>query len=183
MNAKGDRTSRQIAALFICGAPGIGKTTAVNYCCQLLQGSDDGIWRSRDVTPVVVHVNCAQLAAGGDVLKIVKEKMWKACDAYSSVVYDEKKMRKILTSTEQSDPKRFVILVLDEIDQLVHRETLSDNPQNKGERLIDSMGVWSGDSNFRFAVIGIGNTMNGPKYRRVQTLLKVSTSSFRPASN
>jgi ATPase family associated with various cellular activities (AAA) len=183
INVNGDRTnqhpyafSKRPAAFFICGAPGIGKTTSVNYCCQQVL-NNDYIWNGSCVTPEVVYINCAQLAAGGEVTNFVMDKIWTACDAYPSISdYNEKKMRKILTSTQQSDPKRFVILVLDEIDQLVHPTTTSERPQNKGEQLIAKLGTWSSDSDFRFAVIGIGNTMNGPKYRRIQMFLKVSSS-------
>ncbi|CAB9509564.1 complex subunit [Seminavis robusta] len=169
-------TGKQPATMFICGSPGIGKTTAVDYCCEQVKNdfsSQDGSCRHSGVTPVVVSINCSKFGTGAEVLDSVKDKIWAECKGTGSARNDNV-LKKQLTSTNKNDPsRRFLILVLDEIDQLVHQDSVSENPRDNKEKLIDFFSAWASDSSYRVALIGIGNTMAGPKFRRLKGLMSV----------
>lgn len=169
--AKKDDLAGSPAALYLCGSPGIGKTTAVKWSCQKVL--KESYFIDLGIQPVFVDVNCSQLGAPGtDARKKVMGDIWEACDAGGKGC-DDAKLKRMLTS-KKGRKRCFVILVLDEIDNLVDPSSESTETRTSGEKLIKELYEWSSDPTCRCAVVGIGNAMNNTKYRRVEEFMKVS---------
>lgn len=170
-------------SLYICGTPGIGKTTAVNWCTQHLieQYEDDNI----DL--VVVNLNCSQFASGGDnVRKSFFKKVWAGCNSGKRSNGDaEGFLTRSLKSTNAGKAKKkFLILVLDEIDQLVDPTSELKNAKGSGEVLLQHLSGWTvAGEKMRFALVGIGNAMNNVKYRRADKFVQFSKSYSFQAYN
>jgi Cdc6-like AAA superfamily ATPase len=87
----------------------------------------------------------------------------------------ENALEKSLTSTRANQKQHFVILVLDEIDQLM-KDKDGTKAMNAAEKLLKELNKWSSNSACRFALICIGNAMNNAKQRRLLQFLNVSVS-------
>lgn len=164
------------AAFYVCGPAGVGKTTAVTWCCKDVKKLLNGDWKKHGIAPAVVDMNCTQFEAGNaDFRNSFFEKVWETCDP-TSLKRDESSLWRSLKSANSRDKRRFLILVLDEIDQLVLQNTESQQARNNGEKLLRDLNSWADDSDVRFVLVGISNAMNNVQYRRVNHFVKVRCS-------
>jgi len=164
------------ASLYICGSPGIGKTTAVNWCAEKVMKSSKRLLNSQNIRPVLVNINCTHLAGASKLETNLFEELRTQCALRDG---DAKKLvEKAIKSSRQNDPKRLVILVLDEIDQFIDATTSVEGPKTAGEKLLRELGDWSRDPSCRFVLIGIGNAMNNNKYRRIGKFVQVRSTFF-----
>jgi len=167
-------------SLYICGTPGIGKTTAVNWCSEYLIATNkvENILGDTSIDLVAVNINCSQFSSGGESMKkSFYEKVWSESNGdrrRKSKGDSEKAVADSLKTKNPRAVKKFIILVLDEIDQLVDDTSDAQNPKTAGEKLLCHLSNWATDGKMRFAMIGIGNAMNNNKYRRVNKFASVS---------
>lgn len=168
-------------AMYICGTAGIGKTTAVNWAAeQLMEAISTDRVLGKGVELVVVNINCSQFASGSPNMRSVFfRRVWEECNsgAHTEKKDAEKALLRSLTSTSSAnDKKKFLILVLDEIDQLVDATSEAFSPKGSGEKLLNDLGTWSmANEEMRFALVGIGNAMNNNKFRRANQFAQVSS--------
>jgi len=139
------------AALYVCGAPGIGKTSGVTWCCEQAVSS----WDEDDGPKPKFHVMNASETSWQATLKV----LWSALGLRSGCT--EKKVADKLKTT-----KTPILLVVDEIDSLVS----SGSGKFGGlEKLLQ----WANDDEKHFALIGISNSMNDEKFHEIQDAGKV----------
>lgn len=147
----------QPAALYICGAPGLGKTTGVRWCCENVSKSLEGSAHQ----PMICHITANFLASQSNPLEIILSEI-------ASIIRlkarhpSEATMKKILTKGNASYPWTLV-LVVDEIDALCSsRGKLS----SKGDAL-QTLLSWANDPFLRMCVIGISNCVNNASTDRL----------------
>jgi len=129
------------AALYCCGAPGIGKTSGVTWCCeQAVQCLE-----TDDVTakPVLCSIN-----ASGKTWKTILNTIGSSLGLKSKLTEKniETKLRKSATP---------ILVVVDEIDTLLS----GGHGSSKYDGLVKLL-KWAGDDSIRLALIGISNAMN-----------------------
>lgn len=168
----------ETAALYVCGVPGTGKSSGIQFCCnRILDRAKNNPTFMQGVEPIVVEINAAHLAAckTGDSLKSkVVNDIWEKCDSSMSK-RTENALFKRLSSTRAGKKPGFVILVLDEVDQLMKEN--ETKATNAAEKLLEQLNKWASDPTCRFALICIGNSMNNSKQRRLEEFVKVWNSS------
>ena len=165
-------------SLYICGSPGIGKTTAVNWCAEhLIEMNSSEQFLGDGIDLAVVNINCSQFASGGSNLKTVFfDTVWAECNPGRHLKRDaEEALLRSLQTTSGNEIKKCLILVLDEVDQLVDPTSESKYAKVGGEKLLRDLCHWTmATSKLRFAMVGIGNAMNNNKFRRVDHFAQVS---------
>jgi ATPase family associated with various cellular activities (AAA) len=161
-------------ALYICGVPGIGKTSGVKWCCnKMIQEVEkrtirvEGNW-----TPLLCEVNATRLQNVQNPLKELIESMSKALG-----------LSKISMSNVERKLKQggLLILVVDEIDTLVSSASKRGNSGKLSgrERVVQKLLEWTSDDNMGLAVIGISNSTGNDKFCRLQELGKVCSVDCR----
>ncbi|KAL7553128.1 hypothetical protein ACHAWF_016382 [Thalassiosira exigua] len=126
--------------LYICGAPGTGKTTAVKLCKAEMMS-----WarRSGYGKPHFCILNMASFKAGKDgLLKAMLSKLAVALE----IAKDSK-----LRTFENNFKKKVLVLILDEIDMLFNQH------KGIGETWFKTLVSWAEDKEMRFSMIGISN--------------------------
>jgi hypothetical protein len=161
------------AALHVCGVPGTGKTMGVKYCCdETLKWA--GHWakdtvdpdeRSTFQLPVVCHMNVAHLQGGSkkDVLDTILHEIREAVKRHKGKSKVAVIGRESLKRKSRSIPP--VILVLDEVDLLLGA------PEGALKTLLE----WAADEDIQFGFIGISNSVENSKGRRLAELGSVSS--------
>ena len=161
IESKGEHGGKdEPAALYVCGVPGAGKTLAVDWCCnnalELAKGSvDDG-----GKAPIFSRINGShyQNLTTKPALDRVKEAI---ATSMGQKTFSENTLKR--SKTEKST----VVLVIDEIDLLV---------SDKFEKFLSTLLGWASNQHMRFGIIGISNSVENSKSRRLHTLGEVSTS-------
>lgn len=169
----GSNMTNEPAAMYVCGVPGTGKTSGIQFCCnKVVNNFTEGSWSGEKIEPVVVEINAARLTSCGpeNAKRQLIQTIWSCCKKKGNG--DEKTLMKSMQTRRSNGKKLFVILVLDEIDQLVSNKS-TGNTANGGEKLLRELSFWSKNSDYRFALIGIGNSINNSKQRRVKQFVKV----------
>lgn len=171
----------EAAAIYIGGVPGTGKTSGIRWCCKRIIGNlNNNNWTNQHVDPVVVEVNAAHLASSGSeaLKKQLLEAIWSQCNVVKSKMTDAALLKSLKKPTRKNEKQRFVILVLDEIDQLVAEKGNNLTAKTAAEKLLKELNSWTTDPNMRFVMIGIGNSLNNTRLRRVEQFVKVSSPVF-----
>ena len=154
------------AALHVCGAPGIGKTSGVLGCCRKAI-SDVSIADEDDLTPVLIHVNAGHLASGADPTRQLLDTMseslgMRACKNKASIEKHLKNKRKL------------ALVVLDEIDMLVSGGKTQVAAELLGtEAVVQTLLDWS-NGTANVALIAISNSTGNDKFARLHSIGKVS---------
>jgi len=157
------------AALFVCGAPGVGKTSGVKWCCENAVKS----WGSSEPIPAICHINAGHLLTQPKPFNGVMREIGTSLGFKTKTP----KLRTIESKLKRNedDPKgAFLVMVVDEVDALVSSsasdvESGSDGRENCLRTLLD----WASDSEKQMAFIGISNCANDEKTTRIHELGKV----------
>ena len=160
------------ASLYVCGAPGVGKTSAVQFVCK-----ESEEWASKRKSmanldlPAFCFVNAAHMQQTSNASKYITEMM---ADALS--------LKGKAPTTEQVknalDPSKVgrkglscccLIMVVDEIELL-----LANGQASSSEKALSMLCDWSSTPTLRFALIGISNCIGNVHARRLQKFGLVS---------
>lgn len=154
-------------ALYVCGVPGIGKTSGVHWCCdQFVQANKDMI----ESQLAVCKINASSLITGDsdplkDVVRVVKQALKMPFNTSLQLI------RKRLTrSVSGGLAKMFLVIVADEIDALMTSKKLKE--------VFDALMELSNDPMCQFALIGISNSISDEKY----VLMQSSVATVRPTA-
>jgi Cdc6-like AAA superfamily ATPase len=155
-------------ALYICGVPGIGKTSGVKWCCnkvihEVEKGNIrvEGNWKPR-----LCEINATRLQHVKDPMKDLVESVAKA------LVLKEFSLRHVERKLKRGG---LLILVVDEIDALVSLSKSGNGGKpTASERVVQKLLEWTSDETMGLAVIGISNSTGNDKFCRLQELGKVS---------
>lgn len=158
------------ACLYICGAPGVGKTSAVQWACK-----ETELWASDQqslnnlLLPSFCFVNAANMQMTSNALKRIIEDI-----ADSLSLKGKRRTREgVETALVSSQGGRRVhsclVMVVDEIDLLLSdRSKASAVPSSSSEAALKLLCEWSATQNFRFALIGVSNSIGNQHVRRLQ---------------
>ena len=172
IDSKGAHGSRGLPAfLHVCGAPGIGKSMGVKRCC------DQARERSRKTSedwveePKICTLNASVL-----------QNLSKAQAIEKTLEHMGLKKNQLKRPANVEDStKAAVILILDEIDLLVASKG-AGNHSSGTEEFLRTLLDWVSDERMRFSLIGISNSVENYKARRLSALGMVSfcavSSSF-----
>lgn len=135
------------AVMYVCGNPGMGKTTLVRHCVNSIS-SKKKICRE-------LFLTASSISRAETILEDIAKALGK--DVASDRISIESALRSTLKKR-----KTYVILVLDEIDFL-----LKDigNRKMKDDSAFSSILKWASDSTFRMALIGISNSVGNADAR------------------
>lgn len=143
--------------LYICGAPGTGKTMSTTQICNDAIDSAVKSKEEWEESPQVCYLNCSHLHGFSK-----REALEKVAE------YMDMSARKLHRASSDDATNFAMILVLDEIDVLV---------RNTGtEGCLKTLLSWAADENNLLCLIGISNSINDPKSRRLYDLGMVSQS-------
>ncbi len=162
------------ACLYLCGAPGVGKTSAVKYAIketERLASENQNI--ANMLLPSFCFVNAADVISP----KAISEKIADALKLKGQRRTIEQ-VRKALDSSQsakRASSCSCIILIIDEIELLLsERGKTSDIPTSNGEEALKMLGEWASDQNFTFALIGISNSIGNQQAKRLQKFGLVS---------
>ena len=141
------------AALYVCGVPGIGKTTAVRCCCEKAILEFKG-----DCQPKLCHINAGHLSSS-TTPDILVEKIKNETGLTPGVLKHEGKM---------------LLLIVDEIDTLLSSNSKIDPPASESEHALSMLLSWADDQDMHMALIGISNATGDSIFGRLQVMQKVS---------
>jgi hypothetical protein len=157
------------AALYVCGVPGIGKTSGVKWCCTKAIEETTSNSKYKGPTPMVVHINASHLSSASKPERILLNELAGAVGMNNPETQQKASISKRIK-------KEMILVVVDEIDLLV-----SKSNQEVGGRLSGTEGVlqtllgFAEDDSMPFAVIGISNSSGNDKYHRLNEIGKVSS--------
>lgn len=152
-------------ALYVCGAPGLGKTSGVKWCCEKAAAS-----RKPDAPETkICHINAAFLASKTNPLKCVLNELAK-CVGLKGGKHTSTTVKKALQRKKEKPNKCLVIVVVDEIDALVSGKNKSSANENTLRAVLE----WANDPDMQMALIGISNCMNDENTGRILGVGSVS---------
>jgi ATPase family associated with various cellular activities (AAA) len=163
------------ASLYVCGAPGLGKTAAVRACCDRLVTT-----RHVDVrAPHVCYVNASSMDASPQPDAVVLQRIAETLEMHCASLPLIKTIKSCMTKK-----KAQIILIVDEIDILLSdTDDASSTVKSKQEEALEMLSDWAGDPDLSIGVIGISNRKGNTKYERLKQLGKVSESEQRPPAS
>ncbi|GKY99293.1 hypothetical protein MPSEU_000884400 [Mayamaea pseudoterrestris] len=151
------------ASIYVCGGPGIGKTSGVKFVCekviQAVPVDDD--CRS----PLLCYVNAVSVRASTDPMSSLFGELASSAGSHS-FKSSPASLKQILSRNS----KQFVVLVLDEIDTLVSDSKLER--YSKAELALSKVFGCAADENYPLVMIGISNTIGSDKYERLNKIGK-----------
>jgi ATPase family associated with various cellular activities (AAA) len=156
------------AFLYVCGAPGLGKTAAVRACCDRLakERRDDDIRKPR-----VCYVNASSMDASPQPDAVLLQRIAETLEMNSK--FPQIKRIKSSMTTKKAQ----VVLIVDEIDILLSEtDDASSSVKSKQEEALVMLADWAGDPDVSIGVIGISNRKGNTKYERLKQLGRVSES-------
>jgi Cdc6-like AAA superfamily ATPase len=156
------------AALYVCGVPGIGKTSGVKWCCTKAIEETTSNSDYEGPTPTVVHINAGHMSSASNPEAILLEEMARALGMNAP---DKQKKNNILTHIKK---KQMILLVVDEIDLLVSASSQMVEGRRPGtEGVIQTLLGYAQDETMPLALIGISNSSANDKYHRLKEIGKV----------
>lgn len=158
------------AFLYVCGGPGTGKTTIVNGRCK-----ETALWAKRAGYQEAVKtcfMNASPLAAASamhsnHLEKKVMERIGN-CLGLKCKTFTSGTIEKVIDSKSRYKNKRFVILVLDEIDMFLSER----GKAGPGEKLLQLFSNWASMPDFMFSIVGISNYVSNVQTRRLFEIMK-----------
>ena len=174
MKSQGEHGGRlgEPAALFVCGAPGTGKTSGVKWCCETAVNS----WGSEGpVTAAICHINAGHLISEPDpwqcVLGEIRVHLGIKTETPKLATIEQKMKR------NEDDPKgTFLVVVVDEVDSLVSSRTSDvENCNVRREKCLQTLLEWAKDPDKQMAFIGISNCANDERTIRIHEVGAVSS--------
>ena len=149
--------------LYICGSPGVGKTTAVDWCCeQAVVDVNQGDLQCVDGLKFS-FVNGISTSDAKAVLKEIAE----------GLNIKTKQMTVKLLMNYLKKNEDMLILVIDEVDNMVLARGES-SPKNQSEKLLQELCELASDPSYKFALIGISNAVDSMEAKRLKMIGMVS---------
>lgn len=149
------------AAFYVCGAPGLGKTSGVHWCCNHVAKST----KENDVTLKICNVNASYLTAQANPLRLVMKEMATSL-GIKSPNPSEATLKKFLSNAKNSV---VLIVVVDEIDAFV----TGRGRATTGTACLETLLRWANTSSLQMGLIGISNCMNDNKTSDIRELGEV----------
>jgi len=143
----GDR-SNNAPILYICGAPGSGKSmSTTNICKKAIRTKMNNI-NKKEKAPQFCYLNCTSLNNS-------------STEAGMQKVLNRMDTKEARLKRSPNDAKNAAtILILDEVDQLIGKKGT--------ERILSELSKWAKDENNVLSVIGISNAIWNSKTTRLQ---------------
>ena len=158
----GNTSEDASAALYVCGAPGLGKTSGVHWCCNYVAKSTV----DNDVKIKICHVNASYLTAQSTPLQLVMKEIATSMGIKASHP-SESKITKLLCDSKNS---AILLVVVDEVDAFVTGNGRATN----GSECLQTLLQWANNSTMQMGLIGISNCMNDNKFSAIRELGAVS---------
>jgi Cdc6-like AAA superfamily ATPase len=157
------------AALYVCGVPGIGKTSGVKWCCTKAIEEATSNSGYEGPTPTVVHINAGHLSSAPKPQGILLEELARALGM-------KKPKKSYLLKRIKS--KEMILVVVDEIDLLVSKSNSQVVEGRLGgtEGVIQTLLDFAEDESMPIALIGISNSSGNDKYHRLNEIGKVRSA-------
>jgi hypothetical protein len=143
--------------LHVCGAPGSGKSMGVRKCSENAQEWHKQNSEEWESAPRICHINASLLQNHSK-----NEAMKKTLQ-----VMNISKLR--LKRPADESKASAVILIIDEIDLLVNKTPLTA-PFSGTENYLQTLLGWASDEDMLLSIIGISNSVENIKARRMKTL-------------
>ena len=161
-NGTGKINEESSAVLYVCGAPGLGKSSGVNWCCNQVAKST----LKDEVKIKICHVNASYLTAQSTPLSSVMKDI-AICMGIKAAHPSESTISKRLSDTKSST---VLIVVVDEIDALV----TGGGRVTNGSDCLQTLLQWANNPTMQMGLIGISNCMNDNKFNDIRELGAVS---------
>jgi AAA domain len=161
-NGTGHVTDESSAALYICGSPGLGKTSGVNWCCDNVAKST----ASQQVKFKVCHVNAAYLTSQATPLTLVINEVSKSLGMKTTQPSESA----VLTSLRDTKKSAVLMIVIDEIDAFV----TGGRRITAGRDCLRKLLSWANDPRLQIGLIGVSNCMNDDHVSEIGELGLVS---------
>lgn len=158
-NGRHGGTANAKPILYICGSPGVGKTTAVNWCCDqaeraVRKGEVDGVNEiligrlktilTRDAKEIL-HDIAGVLGMGSKAMTMKNHK-----DLLKKV----------------AKKKEMVILVIDEVDNMVSAR--GGEPESGSAKILQSLCELACDPTCKFSLVGISNAVDNAQAKALK---------------
>lgn len=172
-------TEHQPTSLYVCGGPGIGKTSSVLWSCENVINQWNDASREGDdemgYEPKLCYLNASTgLSSGGStdsILKKFAKKIGKKVgfkNPGSNISLERIKSKLVRDGN-------LAVVVLDEIDSLLTgNSTDIDGPLKASERALSEIMKYANDEEFPMVVVGISNTTGTARYHRLAHVANVS---------
>jgi len=159
---KKSKNESYAAALYICGVPGIGKTSGVNYCFKMAvrEASNDEDFEE----PRRCHINAGHMKSVHSPMATIVNRM---CGSLG--LKTKTKSHLISRLKRQTGP--VLVVEIDEIDHLVSGG--NDEKLSAAEVAVNTLLEWANDPDYRLAVIGISNSSGNHQFVRLHDIGKV----------
>jgi Cdc6-like AAA superfamily ATPase len=158
------------AALYVCGVPGVGKTSGVKWCCTK---AIEEAARNTDYDgpiPKVVHINAGHLSSASAPQGILLQALARAVGMSNP---GSQKKHNILKRIK----KEMLLVVVDEIDLLVSKSNQDVEGKLTGtEEVIQTLLGFAEEISMPIALIGISNSSANDKYHRLNNIGKVRST-------
>jgi Cdc6-like AAA superfamily ATPase len=154
---KGGRLNSIAPLLYICGAPGTGKTISTTQLCNEAVEENENGRQPWEKPPRVCYVNCTGMQG------LKKQEVLDK-------IMTEMNVNSVKRSRTDEDSAFAVILILDEVDTMFGSKGL--------EEAFEKLAGWARDEETTFSLIGISNSVNNNKTSRMFEFGMVSTCWF-----
>lgn len=164
VQSKGVRNVYVEGAIYVCGVPGVGKTSGVKMCCKELQS----LYKSAKLPePSCCFINAAHLAKRNNPMEHILDEIRRCIGAKTG--------QSSLDQLKSKLKKQFLILAIDEVDVLVSETKLNvDGSLQATNGLLKCFLDMANDPMTKFALVGISNCIGDKKSDRTLELGHVS---------
>ena len=140
--------------LYVCGDPGVGKSTVVRCCCNQAIAEYGGQAKE-------CYINAGHLSSVVDPMDYINEKIRDAAGIKGGIRQSFKKTGVM------------VLFILDEIENMLLSSSNDPPPSSTLENTLSELLKLADDDSFPFALIGISNSSGDEKFGRLQMMRKV----------
>jgi len=154
--------------LYVCGVPGVGKTTGVLWCCKDAINDFMAHKLSIDeVSPTMCHINAAHLNSAINPLKTIRGQLTKSLGTKSKTL-----------EAGLKNEKNMVVVVVDEIENLISSFSRESPPATEVENALHQLISWAKSDEIHLALIGISNSQSDKKFSRLQMMEEFDVLTF-----
>ncbi len=157
-----DEDDTASAALYVCGEPGVGKTTGVMYCCDKLK--EEEAVHGFDVR--IIKVTANDLKDSNDLHDAMASAL--KTTASKKTIISKLKVKQFAGKNKPV----FLVFLVDEIDMMLSGSDIV-HPHRKSELVIMELLEFANNAELNFALIGLANSTGDDKYGKLHQLGKV----------